>query len=194
MFPQKTLVKLENSIRTFPLAGTHFQGTSETEDKKLEEQLLADEKELAEHNMLVDLGRNDLGKVSQFGNGSRWNSFRCPVHSFAHVIHIQLSVRGEIDPRYDALESREHICAEASPARRRSSLQLINQLEQNKRGIYGGAIGYIDFAGNMDTCIAIRIAYKKNRQVSEKRRRGSLPTLFLKKSMRNAINPFPESP
>ena len=162
----ETLVKLENGVlRTFPLAGTRPRGTSETEDKKLEEQLLADEKELAEHNMLVDLGRNDLGKVSRFGT-VQVEQFHS-IQRFSHVMHIGSTVKGEIDPRYDALDAIEAVlpAGTLSGAPKIRACQLINQLEQNKRGIYGGAIGYIDFAGNMDTCIAIRIAYKKNGRV-----------------------------
>ena len=162
----ETLVKLENGIlRTFPLAGTRPRGASEAEDKKLEEQLLTDEKELAEHNMLVDLGRNDLGKISRFGT-VQVEQFHS-IQRFSHVMHIGSAVRGEIDPRYDALDAIEAVlpAGTLSGAPKIRACQLINQLEQNKRGIYGGAIGYIDFAGNMDTCIAIRIACKKNGRV-----------------------------
>lgn len=162
----ETLVKLENGVlRTFPLAGTRPRGTSETEDKKLEEQLLTDEKELAEHNMLVDLGRNDLGKISRFGT-VQVEQFHS-IQRFSHVMHIGSTVSGEINPRYDALDAIEAVlpAGTLSGAPKIRACQIINQLEQNKRGIYGGAIGYIDFAGNMDTCIAIRIAYKKNGRV-----------------------------
>lgn len=162
----ETLVKLENGVlHTFPLAGTRPRGTTEAEDKKLEEQLLTDEKELAEHNMLVDLGRNDLGKISRFGT-VQVEQFHS-IQRFSHVMHIGSTVRGEIDPRYDALDAIEAVlpAGTLSGAPKIRACQLINQLEQNKRGIYGGAIGYIDFAGNMDTCIAIRIAYKKNGRV-----------------------------
>ena len=162
----ETLVKLENGVlRTFPLAGTRPRGTSETEDKKLEEQLLTDEKELAEHNMLVDLGRNDLGKISRFGT-VQVEQFHS-IQRFSHVMHIGSTVSGEIDPKYDALDAIEAVlpAGTLSGAPKIRACQIINQLEQNKRGIYGGAIGYIDFAGNMDTCIAIRIAYKKNGRV-----------------------------
>lgn len=162
----ETLVKLENGVlHTFPLAGTRPRGKTQQEDKKLEEELLADEKELAEHNMLVDLGRNDLGKISKFGTVQVEK-----LHSvvrYSHVMHIGSTVRGEIREEYDALDAIEAVlpAGTLSGAPKIRACQLIGELENNKRGIYGGAIGYIDFTGNMDTCIAIRIAYKKNGKV-----------------------------
>lgn len=162
----ETLVKLEDGIlHTFPLAGTRPRGKSEKEDKELETELLADEKELAEHNMLVDLGRNDLGKISKFGSVvvEKFHS----IERYSHVMHIGSTVRGEIRPEYDALNALEAVlpAGTLSGAPKIRSCQLIEELENNKRGIYGGAIGYIDFTGNMDTCIAIRLAYKKNGKV-----------------------------
>ncbi|MBQ8640099.1 MAG: anthranilate synthase component I [Lachnospiraceae bacterium] len=162
----ETLVKLENGIlHTFPLAGTRPRGKSEEEDKCLEAELLADEKELAEHNMLVDLGRNDLGKISRFGSVQVETLHS--IERYSHVMHIGSTVRGEIREEYDALDAIEAVlpAGTLSGAPKIRSCQLISQLESNKRGIYGGAIGYIDFTGNMDTCIAIRIAYKKNGKV-----------------------------
>lgn len=162
----ETLVKLEDGIlHTFPLAGTRPRGKSEKEDKELETELLADEKELAEHNMLVDLGRNDLGKISKFGSVvvEKFHS----IERYSHVMHIGSTVRGEIRPEYDALNALEAVlpAGTLSGAPKIRACQLIEELESNKRGIYGGAIGYIDFTGNMDTCIAIRLAYKKNGKV-----------------------------
>lgn len=162
----ETLVKLEDGIlHTFPLAGTRPRGKSEKEDKELETELLADEKELAEHNMLVDLGRNDLGKISKFGSVvvEKFHS----IERYSHVMHIGSTVRGEIRPEYDALNALEAVlpAGTLSGAPKIRACQLIEELENNKRGIYGGAIGYIDFTGNMDTCIAIRLAYKKNGKV-----------------------------
>ena len=162
----ETLVKLEDGIlHTFPLAGTRQRGKTEKEDKELEEELLADEKELAEHNMLVDLGRNDLGKISKFGSVvvEKFHS----IERYSHVMHIGSTVRGEIRPEYDALNALEAVlpAGTLSGAPKIRACQLIEELENNKRGIYGGAIGYIDFTGNMDTCIAIRLAYKKNGKV-----------------------------
>jgi len=162
----ETLVKLQNGVlHTFPLAGTRPRGKTEEEDKALEKELLADEKELAEHNMLVDLGRNDLGKISKFGTVQVEK-----LHSvvrFSHVMHIGSIVRSEIRDDKDALDAIEAVlpAGTLSGAPKIRACQLIGELENNKRGIYGGAIGYIDFTGNMDTCIAIRIVYKKNGKV-----------------------------
>ena len=162
----ETLVRLENGmLHTFPLAGTRPRGKSREEDLHLEEELLQDEKELAEHNMLVDLGRNDLGKISRFGS-VQVEKFH-EVLRFSHVMHIGSTVRGEIREDKDALDAIEAVlpAGTLSGAPKIRACQLIGEMENNKRGIYGGAIGYIDFAGNMDTCIAIRIAYKKNGKV-----------------------------
>ena len=162
----ETLVKLENGVlHTFPLAGTRPRGKTDAQDKALEAELLADEKELAEHNMLVDLGRNDLGKISKFGT-VQVEKLHC-IERFSHVMHIGSTVRGEIHAEKDALDAIEAVlpAGTLSGAPKIRACQLIGKLENNKRGIYGGAIGYIDFTGNMDTCIAIRIAYKKNGRV-----------------------------
>lgn len=162
----ETLVKLENGVlHTFPLAGTRPRGKNDEEDKALEAELLADGKELAEHNMLVDLGRNDLGKISKFGTVQV--EALHSIERFSHVMHIGSTVRGEICEDRDALDAIEAVlpAGTLSGAPKIRACQLIGALENNKRGIYGGAVGYIDFTGNMDTCIAIRIAYKKNGKV-----------------------------
>ncbi len=162
----ETLIKLKDGVlNTFPLAGTRPRGRSPEEDKALEEDLLADEKELAEHNMLVDLGRNDLGRLSKFGT-VRVDRFHC-IERFSHVMHIGSTVSGQIRVDCDALDAIDSVlpAGTLSGAPKLMACQLINDLENNKRGIYGGAIGYIDFSGNLDACIAIRIAYKKNNKV-----------------------------
>ena len=162
----ETLVKLEDGVlHTFPLAGTRPRGKTPEEDRRLEAELLQDEKELAEHNMLVDLGRNDLGRISRFGS-VQVEKFH-EILRFSHVMHIGSTVRGEIREDKDALDAIEAVlpAGTLSGAPKIRACQLIGELENNKRGIYGGAIGYIDFSGNMDTCIAIRIAYKKNGRV-----------------------------
>ena len=162
----ETLVKLENGVlHTFPLAGTRPRGRTDEEDKALEAELLEDEKELAEHNMLVDLGRNDLGKISKFGT-VQVEKFHS-IERFSHVMHIGSTVRGEIREDKDALDAIEAVlpAGTLSGAPKIRACQLIGALENNKRGIYGGAIGYIDFTGNMDTCIAIRLVYKKNGEI-----------------------------
>ncbi|MBR4753275.1 MAG: anthranilate synthase component I family protein, partial [Thermoguttaceae bacterium] len=125
-------------------------------------ELLADEKELAEHNMLVDLGRNDLGRISKFGT-VQVEKLRS-IERFSHVMHIGSTVRGEIRDDRDAIDAVEAVlpAGTLSGAPKIRACQLIGALERNKRGVYGGAIGYLDFTGNMDVCIAIRLIYKKN--------------------------------
>lgn len=162
----ETLVKLENGVlHTFPLAGTRPRGKTEEEDKALEAELLADEKELAEHNMLVDLGRNDLGKISRFGTVKVEKLHS--IERYSHVMHIGSTVRGEIREGCDGLDAISAVlpAGTLSGAPKIRACRIIAELENNKRGIYGGAIGYIDFMGNIDTCIAIRIVYKKNGKV-----------------------------
>ncbi len=162
----ETLVKLENGVlHTFPLAGTRPRGETDAEDIALEKELLADEKELDEHNRLLDLGRNDLGRFSKFGTVKVEKLHS--IERYSHVMHIGSTVRGEIRGDLDALSAIEAVlpAGTLSGAPKIRACQLIGELENNKRGIYGGAIGYIDFSGNMDTCIAIRIAYKKNGKV-----------------------------
>mgnify|MGYP000000647602 FL=1 len=185
----ETLVKLEDGVlHTFPLAGTRPRGKTEEADKALERELLADEKELAEHNMLVDLGRNDLGKVSRFGSVQVET-----LHSiarFSHVMHIGSTVRGELREDCDALDAVEAVlpAGTLSGAPKIRACQLIGELENNKRGIYGGAIGYIDFTGNMDTCIAIRIAYKKNGKVFVRSGAGIVADSVPEKEYEECIN------
>ena len=162
----ETLVKLQDGILyTFPLAGTRPRGIDDAEDVRLERELLEDPKELAEHNMLVDLGRNDLGKISRFGTVSVEKHLT--IERFSHVMHIGSTVRGEIRDDRTALDAIRAVlpAGTLSGAPKIRACEIINELENNKRGLYGGAIGYMDFAGNMDTCIAIRIAFKKNGKV-----------------------------
>ena len=185
----ETLVKLENGVlHTFPLAGTRPRGRTEAEDKALEAELLADEKELAEHNMLVDLGRNDLGKISKFGS-VQVEKLRT-IERYSHVMHIGSTVRGEIREDRDALDAIAAVlpAGTLSGAPKIRACQLISQLENNKRGIYGGAIGYIDFTGNLDTCIAIRIAYKKNGKVFIRSGAGIVADSVPEKEFEECIN------
>lgn len=185
----ETLVKLEDGVlHTFPLAGTRKRGKTKEEDDELEKDLLADEKELAEHNMLVDLGRNDIGKISKFGTVQveRYHE----VLRFSHVMHIGSTVRGEIREDLDALDAVDSIlpAGTLSGAPKIRACQLINDLENNKRGIYGGAIGYLDFTGNLDTCIAIRIAYKKNGKVFIRSGAGIVADSVPEKEYQECIN------
>lgn len=185
----ETLVKLENGVlHTFPLAGTRPRGKTEEEDKALEAELLADKKELAEHNMLVDLGRNDLGKISKFGTVKVEKLHS--IERFSHVMHIGSTVRGEISENHDALDAIEAVlpAGTLSGAPKIRACQLIEELENNKRGIYGGTIGYIDFTGNMDTCIAIRIAYKKNGKVFVRSGAGIVADSVPEKEFEECLN------
>ena len=152
-------------LHTFPLAGTRPRGRTDEEDRRLERELLSDEKELAEHNMLVDLGRNDIGKVSEFGSVKVEKYME--IERFSHVMHIGSTVRGEIRGDMDALDAIEAVlpAGTLSGAPKLMACSIIDELEDCKRGIYGGAIGYIDLTGNMDVCIGIRIAYRKNGKV-----------------------------
>lgn len=185
----ETLVKLENGVlHTFPLAGTRPRGKTDAEDKTMEAELLADEKELAEHNMLVDLGRNDLGKISKFGTVQVEKLHS--IERFSHVMHIGSTVRGQIREDRDALDAIEAVlpAGTLSGAPKIRACQLIGELENNKRGIYGGAIGYIDFTGNMDACIAIRIAYKKNGKVFVRSGAGIVADSVPEKEFEECLN------
>ncbi len=185
----ETLVKLENGVlHTFPLAGTRPRGKTEEEDKALEAGLLSDEKELAEHNMLVDLGRNDLGKISRFGSVQVEKLHS--IERYSHVMHIGSTVRGEIRDEFDGIDAVSAVlpAGTLSGAPKIRACQLIAELENNKRGIYGGAIGYIDFTGNLDTCIAIRIAYKKNGKVFVRSGAGIVADSVPEKEYQECIN------
>lgn len=162
----ETLAKLENGkLYSFPLAGTRPRGRDAKEDARLKEELLSDEKELAEHNMLVDLGRNDLGKISELGT-VRVEKY-CQVEEFSHVMHLGSTVSGQIREDKDAVDAVDAIlpAGTLSGAPKLRACEIINELEGTKRGLYGGAVGYLDFAGNLDTCIAIRLAYQKDGRV-----------------------------
>ena len=149
----------------FFFSGTRPRGATDEEDKALEVELLHDEKELSEHNMLVDLGRNDIGKISKFGS-VEVEKYMC-IERYSHVMHIGSTVRGEILDSKSALDAVDAIlpAGTLSGAPKLRACEIINELENNKRGVYGGAVGYIDFRGNLDTCIAIRLAFRKNGRV-----------------------------
>ena len=136
----------------------------------------------------MDLGRNDLGRVSQFGSVAVERLHT--VERFSHVMHIGSTVRGTLRPELDALSAIEAVlpAGTLSGAPKLRACQLIGELEQNKRGIYGGAIGYIDFTGNMDTCIAIRIAYQKNGKVFVRSGAGIVADSVPEKEYAECIN------
>lgn len=185
----ETLVKLDgDTLRTFPLAGTRPRGTTTEEDARIEAELLADEKELAEHNMLVDLGRNDIGKLSRYGTVQVENYLS--IQRFSHVMHIGSTVSGQIAPDKDALDALSSVlpAGTLSGAPKLSACQIINDLERCKRGVYGGAIGYLDFAGNMDMCIAIRLVFKKNGRVFVRSGAGIVADSVPENEYRETIN------
>lgn len=162
----ETLVRLQNGrLTTFPVAGSRPRGQTEEEDKQLELDLLADAKELSEHNMLVDLGRNDLGKISHFGSVEVTEYMM--IHRYSKIMHIASQVESNILPACDAYSAIEAVlpAGTLSGAPKIRACEIIEELEQAPRDIYGGALGYLDFTGNMDTCIAIRMAVKKGGKV-----------------------------
>ncbi len=151
------MVRVEGDlVTTRPLAGTRKRGATEEEDRRLAEELAADPKERAEHIMLVDLGRNDVGRVSRFGSVQYTDLLS--IERYSHVMHLSSTVTGRLQPgktAFDALRS----CLPAgtlSGAPKIRAMQIIDELEPHRRGPYGGAVGYVDFSGNMDTCIALR--------------------------------------
>ena len=163
----ETLVRLKDGrLTTFPVAGSRPRGATEEEDLRLEKELMADEKELAEHNMLVDLGRNDIGKISRFGT-VEVTEYQM-VHRYSRIMHICSQVEGTIRDDCDGCSAVESLlpAGTLSGAPKIRACEIIEELEQVPRGVYGGALGYLDFTGNLDTCIAIRMAVKQNGKVT----------------------------
>jgi len=162
----ETLVRLQNGVlSTFPIAGSRPRGSTREEDEVLERELTEDEKELAEHNMLVDLARNDIGKISEYSS-VKVTAYK-KIQRYSRIMHITSEVEGRIREGKDALDAIEALlpAGTLSGAPKIRACEIIEELEKEPRGIYGGAIGYIDFTGNMDVCIAIRMAVKKNDRV-----------------------------
>ncbi|AAC06796.1 anthranilate synthase component I [Aquifex aeolicus] len=160
------LVRLEEGrIETRPIAGTRKRGRTEEEDKRLEEDLLSDEKERAEHLMLVDLARNDIGRVAKTGSVRVENFMR--IERYSHVMHIVSDVVGELREGYDALDVLKATfpAGTVSGAPKVRAMQIIEELENERRGIYAGSVGYISFQGNMDMAIAIRTAVYRDRDI-----------------------------
>ena len=163
----ETLVRLkEGRLTTFPVAGSRPRGEDEEEDKRLEWELLADEKELSEHNMLVDLGRNDIGRIAEFGS-VEVTEYKM-IHKYSKIMHICSQVEGNIKPGLDGCSAVEALlpAGTLSGAPKIRACEIIEKLESVPRGIYGGALGYLDFTGNLDTCIAIRMAVKQAGKVT----------------------------
>ena len=147
-----------------PIAGTHPRGKDQAEDDRLQEKMLADEKERAEHVMLVDLGRNDLGRVSEYGSVKVKDLMY--VERYSHVMHIVSALEGKLRPELHALDAFA-ACFPAgtlSGAPKVRAMQIIEELEPTRRGVYGGSVLYADFAGNLDSCIAIRTMVMKGKK------------------------------
>lgn len=162
----ETMVKLvDGKLTTFPVAGTRPRGKTEAEDKALEAGLIKDEKELAEHNMLVDLARNDIGRIAEYG--SVYVEEYMSIHRFSKVMHIASTVCGQIRKDKDGCDTVAALlpAGTLSGAPKFRACEIIDELEKEPRGVYGGAIGYIDLSGNLDVCIAIRTAVKKDDKV-----------------------------
>jgi anthranilate synthase component 1 len=157
------LVKAAGNVVTIrPIAGTRARGATPHEDKALEDELLADPKERAEHLMLLDLGRNDVGRVAQIGTVTVTDQFF--VERYSHVMHIVSNVEGKLSPEHDALDALAagFPAGTVSGAPKVRAMQIIDELEKEKRGLYAGAVGYFSAAGEMDTCIVLRTALVKD--------------------------------
>lgn len=162
----ETMVKLSAGLlTTFPVAGTRPRGMTEEQDNRLEVELLADEKELSEHNMLVDLARNDIGKLSVYGSVNVKEYMK--IHRFSKVMHIASVVTGKIKDTNDGCDTIGAVlpAGTLSGAPKFRACEIIDELEPVARGVYGGAIGYLDLSGNLDVCIAIRTAVKKDDRI-----------------------------
>lgn len=162
----ETLVRLQNGrLYTFPVAGSRPRGKTDEEDIALEKSLLSDEKELSEHNMLVDLGRNDLGRISKYDSVEVTKYM--VIHRYSKIMHICSQVESNIRDDCDAMDAIESVlpAGTLSGAPKIRACEIIEEQEALPRDIYGGALGYMDFTGNLDTCIAIRMAYKKGENV-----------------------------
>ncbi|MDR0788922.1 MAG: chorismate-binding protein [Bifidobacteriaceae bacterium] len=185
----ETLVKLDNGkLTTYPLAGTRPRGKNAAEDRALEKDLLADEKEISEHNMLVDLGRNDIGKISKFGtvNVEEYKK----IVRYSHVMHISSKVTGDINDSNSPLKSVEAIlpAGTLSGAPKVRAIEIINELEGEPRGIYGGGVAAIGFTGDVNTCISIRLAFKHNGEIKIRSGAGIVADSDPEKEYEETIN------
>lgn len=162
----ETLARVNGcELSTFPLAGTRRRGRTPAEDQAMAKELQTNKKELAEHNMLVDLGRNDLGKVSRIGTIHLEKYLQ--IQYFSQVMHLGSTIKSQLSPDHDAIDVVDAVlpAGTLSGAPKFRACQIIEELEQDRRGVYGGGIGYLDFAGNLDICIAIRFVSKQGNQL-----------------------------
>lgn len=163
--PEMIVKQQGKRVYTCPIAGTRPRGKNEKEDKRLTEELLADEKEKAEHVMLVDLARNDMGRISEFGTVKVTDFMN--VRNYSHVMHIVSMVEGRKKGSYHPFDLLSSFlpAGTLSGAPKIRAMEIIEELEKVRRGLYGGATGYVDFSGDMDFCITIRTMIKKGREV-----------------------------
>jgi anthranilate synthase component 1 len=182
------LVRLEDGeVTVRPIAGTRRRGHTEEEDRALEAELLADPKELAEHLMLIDLGRNDAGRVAQVGTVRLTDKMQ--VERYSHVMHIVSNVTGQLNKGMSAIDVLRATfpAGTVSGAPKIRAMEIIDDLEPVKRGVYSGAVGYLSWNGNMDTAIAIRTAVVKHGQLHIQAGAGvvadSIPDLEWKETM-----------
>ena len=179
----------QGKVEYRPIAGTRPRGATEAEDDALAEEMLHDEKERAEHVMLVDLGRNDVGRVSRFGSVKVDKLMF--VERYSHVMHIVSSIEGQLRPDLTAVDALR-ACFPAgtlSGAPKVRAMEIIEELEPARRGTYGGAVLYADFSGNLDSCIAIRSMLRHRRQrLGAGRRRHRRRLRARDSSIRNRIN------
>lgn len=160
------LLKVKNKRATIlPIAGTRHRGNNRAEDLQIEKELYADPKEVAEHVMLVDLARNDLGRVCKYGSVEVTENMT--VHRFSHVMHIVSRVEGNLDEDKNCIDALKASfpAGTVSGAPKIRAIQLLNEYENLRRGIYAGAVGYIDFKGNLDMCIAIRTLFARGEKI-----------------------------
>ena len=170
--PEIMVRVVEGQVTVRPLAGTRRRGATEEEDRRLAEELLADPKERAEHVMLVDLGRNDVGRVARYGSVELTDVMT--IERYSHVMHITSNVSGQLADGRDAFDALR-ACLPAgtvSGAPKVRAMEIIDELEPHRRGPYAGAVGYVDFSGNMDTCIALRTMVVQGTQGLRPGRRG----------------------
>jgi anthranilate synthase component 1 len=160
--PEPLLTVTGRHVSTRPIAGTRPRGASPEEDRRIAQELLADEKELAEHVMLVDLGRNDLGRVCEYGSVTVDEMME--IEFYSHVMHIVSSVSGTLREEVGAMDALRSVlpAGTLSGAPKVRAMQIIDELEPVKRGGYGGAIGYLSYAGDLDTAIHIRTVVVKD--------------------------------
>jgi anthranilate synthase component 1 len=160
------LLKVKNGVgQVLPIAGTRRRGKTNEEDLALEKDLMNDEKELAEHTMLVDLGRNDLGRVCKYGTVKVTENMK--VHRYSHVMHIVSKVEGRLSNDHDSIDALKSCfpAGTVTGAPKIRAMQLINKYEMSARNVYAGAVGYFDFSGNLDMCIAIRTLFAKENTI-----------------------------